>query len=220
MRLERVEIAAETPGSSRTLVLLHGFGADEHDLVPLARELDPGARVISLAAPIALEQGGRAWYRLQQGPDGISFDPKEVLEAGLIAAEAIEEIARESPDPLLCGFSQGGGMALAAALAKPGLVHTILALSAVPPPDAARLAALRPSQAKPAPPGREGDGKGLRVFLGHGTFDPLIPVQVGRATRDLLAKLGAAVTYREYPMGHMICAEELTDARNFLADRQ
>jgi len=201
MRLERVEIAPETPGSSRTLVLLHGFGADEHDLVPLARELDPGARVISLAAPIALEQGGRAWYRLQQGPDGISFDPKEVLEAGLIAAEAIEEIARESPDPLLCGFSQGGGMALAAALGKPGLVHTILALSAVPPR-------------------REGDGKGLRVFLGHGTFDPLIPVQVGRATRDLLAKLGAKVAYREYPMGHMICAEELTDARNFLADRQ
>ena len=92
-------------------------------------------------------------------------------------------------------------MALAAALERPGLVKTILALSAVP---------LR----------SEGDGKGLRVFLAHGTFDPLIPVQVGRATRDLLGKLSAAVTYREYPMGHMICAEEIADARNFLADRE
>ena len=92
-------------------------------------------------------------------------------------------------------------MALAAALERPGMVKTILALSAVPPR-------------------REGDGKGLRVFLAHGTFDPLIPVQVGRATRDLLGKLGAAVTYREYPMGHMICAEEVVDARNFLADRE
>jgi phospholipase/carboxylesterase len=92
-------------------------------------------------------------------------------------------------------------MALAAALERPGLVSTVLALSAVPPR-------------------REGDGKGLRVFLAHGTLDPLIPVQVGRATRDLLAKLGAKVAYREYPMGHMICAEELEDARNFLAGRE
>jgi phospholipase/carboxylesterase len=201
MKLERIEMAAEVPGISRTLVLLHGFGADEHDLLPLARDLDPRLHVISLAAPIALEQGGRAWYRLQQGPDGISFDPDEVLEAGRIAFEAIEQIAKESPDPILCGFSQGGGMAVAAALEKPGLVHTVLGLSTVPPR-------------------REGDGKGLHVFLGHGTFDPLIPVQVGRATRDLLAKLGASVTYREYPMGHMICAEELADARNFLAARE
>jgi phospholipase/carboxylesterase len=201
VKLERIELPAQAAGGSRTLVLLHGFGADEHDLLPLARELDPSLRIVSLAAPIALEQGGKAWYRLQEGPQGISFDPHEVLDAGKIALEAVEAIARESPDPVLCGFSQGGGMALAAALERPGLVSTILALSSVPPR-------------------REGQAKGLRVFLGHGTFDPLIPVQVGRATRDLLEKLGAAVTYREYPMGHMICADEIADARNFLANRE
>jgi len=201
VKLGRIEVLAEATGGARTLILLHGFGADENDLLPLARELDPTLRVISLAAPIALEQGGRAWYRLQEGPQGISFDPREVLEAGNIALEAVEEIARENPDPILCGFSQGGGMALAAALERPGLVSTVLALS-------------------PVPPRREGDAKGLRVFLGHGTFDPLIPVQVAHATRDLLTKLGAKITYREYPMGHMICAEELEDARNFLAHRE
>jgi len=200
VKLGRVEIPASAPGG-RTLILLHGFGADEHDLLSLGRDLDPSLRVISLAAPIALEQGGRAWYRLQQGPEGISFDPREVFEAGNIALEAIEQIAKDSPDPILCGFSQGGGMALAAAIERPGLVTTVLALSAVPPR-------------------REGDGKGLRVFLGHGTFDPLVPVQVAHATRDLLQKLGAKVTYREYPMGHMICSEELEDARNFLEHRE
>jgi phospholipase/carboxylesterase len=92
-------------------------------------------------------------------------------------------------------------MALAAALERPGLVSTLLALS-------------------PVPPRREGGGKGLRVFLGHGTFDPLIPVQVAHATRDLMTKLGAKVTYREYPMGHMICAGEIADARNFLANSE
>jgi len=185
VKLGRIEVPAPAAGA-RTLILLHGFGADERDLLPLARELDPSFRVVSLAAPIA---------------QGISFDPREVLEAGNIALEAIEDIARENPDPILCGFSQGGGMALAAVLERPGLVGTVLALS-------------------PVPPRREGDGKGLRVFLGHGTFDPLIPVQVAHATRDLLTKLRASVTYREYPMGHMICAEELEDARNFLAHRE
>src|SRR5207248_8298906 len=155
VKLGRIEVPAQS-AVARMLILLHGFGADERDLLPLARELDPSFRVVSLAAPIALEQGGRAWYRLQEGPQGISFDPREVLEAGNIALEAIEDIARENPDPILCGFSQGGGMALAAVLERPGLVGTVLALS-------------------PVPPRREGDGKGLRVFLGHGTFDPLIP---------------------------------------------
>ena len=93
MKLERIELPAQAGGGSRTLVLLHGFGADEHDLLPLARELDPSLRIVSLAAPIALEQGGKAWYRLQEGPQGISFDPREVLEAGKIALEAVEEIA-------------------------------------------------------------------------------------------------------------------------------
>src|SRR5205823_4485851 len=149
VKLGRIEVPAPAAGA-RTLILLHGFGADEHDLLPLARELDPSLRVVSLAAPIALEQGGRAWYRLQEGPQGISFDPREVLEAGNIALEAIEEIARGDPDPILCGFSQGAGMALSAALERPGLASTVLALSPVPPR----------SDAKPAPPG-EGDGKGL-----------------------------------------------------------
>jgi phospholipase/carboxylesterase len=218
VRLERIDVPAKVPGPSRTLVLLHGFGADEHDLLPLARDLGPGLRVISLQAPIALEQGGRAWYRLQEGPDGISFDPEEVLLAGRIAREAIEEIAQESPAPLLCGFSQGAGMALGAALENPGLASAVLAFSAAIRLDATRLAALRPSRAEPAPPVRERNVEGLRVFLAHGTFDPLIPVEAARTTRDLLAKLGLDLTYREYPMGHMICADELSDARSFLAE--
>jgi phospholipase/carboxylesterase len=197
VKLGRIEVPAEPPGPARTLVLLHGFGADERDLLPLARELDPRLRTISLQAPVELEFGGRAWYRLQQGPDGISFDPEEVAEAERVAREAIEEIAREDPRPILCGFSQGAGMALSAVLGRPDLAAGVLALSAVPPRQAAQ-------------------SKGLRVFLAHGTFDPLVPVQAARATRELLQKLGADVTFREYPMGHMICAEEMADARAFV----
>jgi phospholipase/carboxylesterase len=199
MNLRSVELPSESGGRSRTLVLLHGFGADEHDLLPIARELDPRMHAVSLQAPLALEFGGRAWYRIEQTPGGIAFDLNEVADGEAAALEAIEEIAREHPRPILCGFSQGAGMALAAALRKPELTAGVLALSAVPPRSASTPASR------------------LRVFLAHGTMDPLIPVEVGRATRDLLERLGAKVAYREYPMGHMVSGEEIADASSWLA---
>jgi phospholipase/carboxylesterase len=201
MKLRAVELPAEgLAQASRTLVLLHGFGADEHDLLPIARELDPSLHAISLQAPIALEYGGRAWYRLEQTPQGIAFDAAEVACGEDAALEAIEEIAAAHPRPILCGFSQGAGMALGVALRKPQLAAGVMALSAVPP----RL----------LPQG--GQKVALRVFLAHGTLDPLLPIEVGRATRDLLVRLGADVTFREYPMGHMVSGEEIADAREWL----
>jgi phospholipase/carboxylesterase len=196
-KLRAVELRGQGE-PSRTLVLLHGFGADEHDLLPIARELDPSLHAISLQAPIALEYGGRAWYRIEQTPQGIAFDPGEVARGEDAALEAVEEIAAAHPRPILCGFSQGAGMALGVALRKPQLGAGVLALSAVPP----RLA---PSTSE-----------GVRVFLAHGTDDSLLPIEVGRATRDLLVRLGADVTFREYPMGHMVSAEEIADAREWL----
>jgi phospholipase/carboxylesterase len=197
MKLRAVELRGEGD-PSRALVLLHGFGADEHDLLPIARELDPSLHAISLQAPIALEYGGRAWYRIEQTPQGIAFEPGEVARGEDAALEAVEEIAAAHPRPILCGFSQGAGMALGVALRKPQLAAGVLALSAVPP----RLA--------PSPVA------GVRVFLAHGTEDPLLPIEVGRATRDLLVRLGADVTFREYSMGHMVSAEEIADAREWL----
>ncbi len=203
MKLRTVELPPQEPELDQTLVLLHGFGADEHDLLPVGHELDPRLRVVSLQAPIALDFGGRAWFNLQQTPQGFAFDPAEVAEAARLALEAVEEIARRSPRPLLCGFSQGAGMALSVALARPDLTSGVLALSGVPPR----------AQQPPAP----GALQGLPAFVAHGLHDPLIPVEVGRATRDLLRQLGAEVTYREYPMGHMVIPAEISDARTWLS---
>jgi len=200
MKLRAVDLPPRRPGLDRTLVLLHGFGADEHDLLPIGDELDPRLRVVSLQGPIALESGGRAWFDLQQTPQGFAFDPAEVAEGARLALEAVEEIARRSPRPLLCGFSQGAGMALSVALERPDLSSGVLALSAVPPQEQQPVAL-----------------HGLPAFVAHGLHDPLIPVEVGRATRDLLQQLGANVTYREYPMGHMVIPTEISDARTWLS---
>ena len=112
VKLNTLELPPRAPGLSRTLVLLHGYGADERDLLPIAHELDPRLRAVSLQGPIALGGPMRAWFNLSQDPAGrISFDAEETRAAVATVTAAVEEIAAQSPRPLLLGFSQGAGIA-------------------------------------------------------------------------------------------------------------
>jgi phospholipase/carboxylesterase len=61
--------------------------------------------------------------------------------------------------------------------------------------------------------------RGLPVFAAHGLYDPLVSIALGRSVRDELQRLGLALEWHEYPMGHMVTAEELADARAWLAPR-
>ena len=185
-------------------MLLHGYGADEHDLLGLAAELKASLRAVSLAAPQTLPWGGRAWYALEQRGGSLGWDPAEVREAAALAIEAVLAVAAEDGrPPLLLGFSQGAGIALLVALQRPELVRGVLSLSGVPPDRAGGGAA-------------NAAVKGLPVFAAHGLHDPLLPIAVGRHTRALLEDAGCDVTWREYPMAHQIVGPELDDARDWL----
>ncbi len=205
MKLNSIELPPRASGLSRTLVLLHGYGADEHDLLPIAHELDPRLRAVSLQAPIALGGPMRAWFNLSQDARGISFDPDEAREGLHAALEAVQEIARAAPKPILLGFSQGAAMALGVALMRPELALGVLSLSGVPPVMERGDLAAAPAL------------KGFPVFAAHGEQDPLLPIALGRTVRDELTKLGVAVSWHEYPMGHMVVPEEIDDAREWLA---
>ncbi|HYS10498.1 MAG TPA: hypothetical protein VEP66_17295 [Myxococcales bacterium] len=208
MKLNAIELAPRAPGLSRTLVLLHGYGANENDLLPVAHELDPRLRVTSLQGPVALGGPMRAWFNLSQDPAGrISFDQEEARGAVHAAAAAIEEITATSPRPLLLGFSQGAGIALGVSLLRPELAAGVISLSGV-------ARALEDRDHAPAEQLR-----GFPVFAAHGVQDPLIPIKLGRKLRDDLTRLGVDVEWREYPMGHMVVPEELDDAREWLRPR-
>lgn len=205
MKLHSLELPPLQPGLSRTLVLLHGYGADESDLLPLARELDPRLRAVSLQAPLSLGGTMRAWFNLTQDARGISFATDEA-RAGLQAATgAIEEIARTSPRPFLLGFSQGAAIALGVLLLQPDLPAGVISLSGVPP-------VLERQDLAPATRLR-----GLPVFAAHGTEDPLLPIELGRRVKSELERLGLEVEWHEYPMGHMVIPEEIEDAAAWLA---
>src|SRR5437763_15923723 len=122
MPIHSIELPPRAPGLERTLVLLHGYGADQHDLLPIAQEIDPRLRVVSLQAPLSLGGSMRAWFHLSQDArGGIAFDKRHAREGLQAAAEAVEQIAKQSPRPLLLGFSQGAAMALGVALTRPEL---------------------------------------------------------------------------------------------------
>jgi phospholipase/carboxylesterase len=206
--VHRMRPAARTPQGA--LVLLHGRGADEHDLYPLLDALDPERRLtgVTARAPLSLPPGGAHWYVLGEVgyPDRATFDATvRLLGRWLDALLASLGVAHDRL--VLGGFSQGTAMSYAAGLGAGR-------------PRPAGIVAL--SGFIPTVEGFDVDLSGLDGYpaaIGHGTLDPIIPVTFGRAARDRLAAAGADVLYRESPMAHTIDPRVIPDLQAWLHDR-
>ena len=177
------------------LVLLHGRGTDQFDLLPLLDELDPARRFVGLTpqGPLALAPGGFHWYatRVVGYPDHDTFHHSYTLTAQWLDALP-EALGVPWTRTVLGGFSMGAVMSYA------------LGLGAGRPAPAGILAL---SGFMPAVDGFEldlSDRDGYPVAIGHGTQDPVIPVNFGREARGRLEAAGARVLYRESPMFHAI----------------
>jgi phospholipase/carboxylesterase len=172
------------------LVLFHGRGADEHDLLPLLDVLDPERRLLGVTprGPLSLPPGGAHWYALYRLGEP---DPQTFLTTYASAVEWIDGLGFPPERTILGGFSQGAVMAYALGLGtgrpRPA---ALIALSGFIPSVPGFELDLTP----PLPP----------VAIGHGMYDDVIGVEWGRAARELLANAGADVLYRESPMGHSI----------------
>jgi len=191
------------------LVLIHGRGANERDLAPLADWLDPDGRLVAALprGPLRLPPGGAHWYAVRElgYPDPDSFLPSfSALGAWVDETAAANGV--EANRVLIAGFSQGAVMSYALGLAAER-------------PRPAGIVAL--SGFVPTVPGVEYDlaGRaGLPVAIGHGTLDQVIGVEWGRHARDLLEPAGIAVRYRESVMGHSIDPEYVAELRGWLTD--
>ena len=206
-----VETGAEPTAS---VIWLHGLGADGHDFEPVVPELRlpdtlPLRFVFPHAPvrPVTLNGGMamRAWY------DIISLDRNGPVDAaGIGESSALLEslIAREEQrgiDPgriVLAGFSQGGAIAINTVLRAGRKLAGLMALSTwLPLP-----AALQGDSVDPSTP----------VFMAHGSFDPMIPMQYGRFAADALVAAGFDVDWHDYPMAHAVCPQEIDDIRSWL----
>ena len=217
--LESVEIELGAQPKS-SVIWLHGLGADGHDFEPVVPELgldDSAAiRFVFPHAPVrpVTINGGmtmRAWY------DVLSFDrtgPQDevgVRESGRLLKRLIErEHQRGSAYDriVLAGFSQGGAVALHAALRFPERLAGVMALSTYLPISQSFKAEVADSEKLRS---RE-----LPIFMAHGLFDPVLPIDLGRGSCELLQRAGFDVEWHEYPMAHAVCAGEIAAVRQWL----
>ena len=210
--METIEI--ETGARPDACVIwLHGLGADGHDFEPIVPELglDPRRAIRFVfphapVRPVTLNQGMRmrAWYDILQLGGGAED------EAGLRASQKItEDLVRAQRLPaekiVLAGFSQGGAIVLQTALRYPERLAGVIALSSYLP-----LAGTVASERSEA-------NQSLPIFMGHGQYDDLIPLQRARASREHLEKLGYQIEWHDYPMPHSVCAPEIADLAAFLS---
>lgn len=188
------------------LLLLHGRGADEHDLLPLAGELDARLFTVSARAPFRFSYGGYAWYDLD--PRGVGFPGGDTLAQSLSLLDRfIDELMDAYPirgDQLYVGgFSMGAAMSATLALLFPDRIAGALVLSGYVPAGADL-------------PFRLEDVAGHPIFEAHGVHDTVIPVEWGRRSREYLAGTSVDLTYREYPIAHEISQRELQEASAWL----
>ena len=197
-----------------SVIWLHGLGADGHDFEPIVPELrlpgDLPLRFVFPHAPIrpVTINGGmhmRAWYDIisldsegRADADGVR-ESAAILEA-LIAREIERGIDADSI--VIAGFSMGGAIAIHTALHTSHRLAGLMALSTYLP---------IPGDVESATGSRD-----LPVFAAHGTFDPMVLHQWGKASADSLAAAGFAVEWHDYPMQHAVCAEEIEDIGNWL----
>lgn len=196
---------AENPvrGAVQTLVvLLHGYGADEHDLVSLQEDFPSDFHLVCLGAPLRMAMGGRCWFEL--GWAGEDFVPDlDGARAALPIAAA--EIARHQARFTGCrlvlgGFSQGAMMSLV--LAGRGEVQ----------PDAlwlmsgAVLGPLLPENPTPLPP----------TLVQHGVQDQVVSIERGRQLANFVREHAPTADVREYPMAHTISPASYSDAMAWL----
>ena len=210
---ESVEVTTgEQPVGS--VIWLHGLGADGHDFEPIVPELhlpaDLPLRFVFPHAPVrpVTINGGmamRAWYDIisldsegRADADGV-HESTALLEA-LIAREVERGI--DASRIVIAGFSMGGAVAINTALHTGYQLAGLMALSTYLP---------LPSEVDGSSGSRD-----LPVFMAHGTFDPMLPMQWGQLSAERLTEAGFTVAWHDYPMAHAVCPEEIRDIRAWL----
>ena len=193
-------VPAEEPGAP-TLLLLHGTGGDENDLLPLGRMLDERAALLSPRGKV-LENGmPRFFRRLSMGV----FDEEDLVNRAHELASFVEGTASEyglDPKRLFAvGFSNGANIAASLLLLHPGLLA-----------GAVLLRAMAPFELEAFP-----DLSGTPVYLAAGRSDQMIPPESTERLAELLREAGAEVTLDWQPGGHSIGRAEVEAARDWLA---
>jgi len=189
------------PGSSnRTLLLLHGTGGNEHDLIPLGRELDPNAALLSPRGKV-LENGmPRFFRRLAEGVFDLEDLQKRTHELADFVAAAADRYDIDNKNIIAVGYSNGANIGASTLLLRPEILAGAILFRAMVPLEPQK----RPELAN------------VRIWIGAGNHDPIIPSSETQRLVDLVRAAGADVTVRFLNAGHALTPADISLARDWL----
>ena len=187
--------------SGPTLLLLHGTGGNEEDLIPLGRDLAPGAAILSPRGKVSEYGAARFFRRLAEGV----FDHEDLLfrthELAEFLEAAAEEYGFDRSKIVAVGYSNGANVAASTILLHPGLLRA-----------AVLLRPMVPFEPEVTP-----DLSGMPVFMVSGRMDRLISPEIPQHLADILAEANAEVDLRWRDAGHPLTYEEVEEAREWLS---
>jgi len=202
--------------AQRSIIWLHGLGADGHDFEPIVKELhlplDNGIRFIFPHAPmmpVTVNQGMtmRAWFDIYEFSISAKIDEAGIAKSvnqlkDLIAKEEARGIP--ASNIILAGFSQGAVIALSTGLCYEKPIAGILALSGYLP------------HAKQLFQHASLENQSIPIFIGHGSMDTVVPYALGKTTYANLKQAGFNADWHSYAMAHSVCSEEVGDIAKWL----
>jgi phospholipase/carboxylesterase len=192
------------------VILLHGVGSNEANMASLARGMSPDTLVILARGPLTLGPGQYAWFRVAFDADGPSPNTVEAESSRLALIHFVQQVQTTygiaPANTVIAGFSQGGIMSASVSLSAPDTVAGFGLLSGRILPELASHLAPHAQLSK------------LKVFVGHGEHDRVLPVAWAHKSDDWLNALGVPHELHLYPMDHGIGPEIQADFLTWLAE--
>ena len=201
MNLQPDFIHEFVPGSSeRTLLLLHGTGGNERDLIPLGRELNPTAALLSPRGKV-LENGmPRFFRRLAEGVFDLQDLKNRTNELADFVAAAAQHYGFAADKVVAVGYSNGANIAASMLLLRPEVLSAAILFRAM----------------VPLVPKNLPDLSSMRVWIGAGDQDPIIPPSETKRLAELLRSAGADVTIRFFQASHALTVDDINSAGEWL----
>ena len=203
MRLRPDFIHEFVPGtSSRTLLLLHGTGGNERDLISLGRELDPNAASLNPRGRVPENGMPRFFRRLAEGVfdlEDLKFRTNELAD---FVTSAAQHYGFALDNLVAVGYSNGANIAASILLLRPEIMNAAILFRAM----------------VPLTPDKLPDLSSGRIWIGAGDQDPIVPASETKRLAELLRRAGADVTIRFARAGHGLTNDDLEAARHWLEE--
>src|SRR5205823_5126063 len=189
------------PGKSeRTLLLLHGTGGNERDLIPLGHELDPNAALLSPRGKVLENRMPRFFRRLAEGVFDLEDLKNRTHELADFVAAAAKHYKIDIKHIIAVGYSNGANIAASLLLLRPEILSAAILFRAM----------------VPLIPETEPDLDSVRVWIGAGSNDPIVPASETKELAELLRGAGADVTIRFFEGGHQLTQQDIHAAHEWL----